>query len=256
MREGGRTYRNGRGVHDQPQFRGRPKVLKIGLGYPGMTVSDYRSVLEEIEDDKGDLVHVNIEDVLEASPNEATTNPAEASEEASLKGALSEAFENGFEAGKADASRVLQAEYEKKMSDALKNLNGIIGDFAVESKKYGRDLEKAVVILSLAIARRVVAREINVDEGAVLARAKEAIRKIIGVDKIKIHVNPSDEDYIRESRQELSSYADSVKEISIEADEKVERGGCMIESELGNIDAKISTQFGIIEEALLNLVER
>jgi flagellar assembly protein FliH len=53
----------------------------------------------------------------------------------------------------------------------------------------------------------------------------------------------------------LSAYADSVKEIVIEADGKVERGGCIIESELGNIDARISTQFALIEEALLGLAE-
>ena len=100
-----------------------------------------------------------------------------------------------------------------------------------------------------------MAREIEVDEGAVLARSREAIRKIIGVDKIKIHVSPSDEEYIREHRNELSSYADSVKEIVIEADSKVERGGCVIESELGNIDARVSTQFELIEEALLGLIK-
>jgi Flagellar biosynthesis/type III secretory pathway protein len=52
------------------------------------------------------------------------------------------------------------------------------------------------------------------------------------------------------------SHADSVREIVIESDNKVERGGCIIESDLGNIDARLSTQFELIEEALLSIFKK
>ncbi len=234
----------------------RPNLIKVGTRYPGLDIHDYRTVLEEIDEDEIEGVKVNIADLVDSTAQDARPDSGPAHDSESLKTALEEAFERGFEAGKTETSKILQSEYEKKTVEESKRFDSVLKEFSSEIEKFGREVDHAVITLALAMARRVVAREIEIDEGAVLGRTREAIRRIIGVDKIKIHVNPADEDYIREGRNELSSYVDSVKEIVIEADEKIERGGCMIESELGNIDARISTQFGIIEETLLGLVKK
>ena len=245
-------------LYREPVQDGKPNVIKLHSRSRGLEIVDYRSVIEEIVADKKNVVKVDVDDIVGgAQPltGELFTTGANADLEEAAKRAVSEAYEKGFEAGKLDASRALQSEYDRKVELVTENFPSVLREFAAEVARFNQDFDKAVVTLSLAIARRIVAREIAEDESAVLARSREAIRKIIGVDKIKIHINPSDEEYMREHRNELSAYADSVKEIVIEADGKVERGGCIIESELGNIDARISTQFALIEEALLGLAE-
>ncbi|MFZ1081933.1 MAG: FliH/SctL family protein [Candidatus Kryptoniota bacterium] len=235
-------------------------VIKLNTHQSKLKIVDYRSILEEIKVDKKNEVKVDLKNVMnrisygekDASRSLTHGNDDEGNSE---KDASAKAFEEGFEAGKTEAAKFLQSEYEKKVQDNLRDLNSVTREFSKEVERYNQEFDSAVMKLAIAVAKRIVAREINIDEGAVLARSREAIRKIAGVDKIKIHVNPSDEEYIREHRNELMSYADSVKEIAIEGDNKVERGGCIIESDLGNIDARISTQFELVEEALLGLVK-
>ncbi|HUI29750.1 MAG TPA: FliH/SctL family protein [Candidatus Acidoferrales bacterium] len=227
-------------------------VIKVNSVPARMKIADYRSFLEEIDADK--VLKFDAENSVARERSEDDFEKFGRAD-GSSRNEVTIAYEEGFEAGKTEATKLLQAEYEKKVEGIVGDFVAMVHEFSGEIEKYNREYDKAIVTLALAVARRLVAREIALDESAVLARSREAIRKIIGVERIKIHINPSDEEYIREHRNDLSSYADSVKEIAIESDNKVERGGCIIESELGNIDARISTQFDLIEEAFSELAK-
>jgi len=228
-------------------------IIKVNSTPAKMKIADYRSFLEEIEADKAPDFGLGS---LIAGAGTGDFDLDQVDENgSSSRSEITRAYEEGFEAGKTEATRLLQTEYEKKVEGVMGDFAAMVHEFSGEIGKYNKEYDKAIVTLALAVARRVVAREIDLDESAVLARSREAIRKIIGVEKVKIHINPADEEYIREHRNELSNYADSVREIAIEADNRVERGGCIIESELGNIDARISTQFELIEEAFLELAK-
>jgi len=226
-------------------------IIKVDSAPAKMKIADYRSFLEEIEADRvtgfgvGSLVSRSGAGDLDHAGGNGNSS----------RGEITRAYEEGFEAGKTEATKLLQTEYEKKVEGVMGDFAAMVHEFSGEIGKYDREYDKAIVTLALAVARRVVAREIDLDESAVLSRSREAIRKIIGVEKVKIHINPADEEYIKEHRNELNNYADSVREIAIEADNRVERGGCVIESELGNIDARISTQFELIEDAFLELAK-
>ncbi len=234
---------------------GSPCVIKGNAPQARLKIADYKSFLQEIEADDPHtlegMVHLfdggTSDGGVDAKRADENSNPSRSD--------VTRAYEEGFEAGKNEATKALRAEYDKRVDEVVGSFTSMVSQFSEEMENYGKDYDTAIMRLSLAIARRIVAREIDLDEGAVLSRSREAIRKIIGVERVKIHVNPVDEEYIREHRSELNNYADSVKEIVIEADNRVERGGCIIESELGNIDARISTQFELIEEAFLELAK-
>jgi len=235
---------------------GIPGVIKFNSKPLKVSIADFKTIIEEVEADLTDHAarsqsSLSLDETSTEAPHDIEQDDA-----TRARLALDDAYEKGFENGKTESAKVLQSELEKKLNEMGGSFGLLVTEFGREVEQYKVDLEKDVIALATAIAKRVVAREIAVDESAVLSHAQEAIRKIIGVDKIKIHVNPSDEEYIREHRNGLSNYADSVKEIAIEPDSKVERGGCIIESELGNVDARISTQLQLIEESLLNLVKR
>jgi flagellar assembly protein FliH len=67
---------------------------------------------------------------------------------------------------------------------------------------------------------------------------------------VKLRVHPDDESTLRQRRVEVSSAIDSLREVVIEADDKIERGGCIVESDSGNVDARLSTQLRSIELVL------
>ena len=233
-------------------------VIKLNSPTRRLEVVDYRRFLEEITNEYAVEGEIRVPEPVHAPAvgnGAGVPRMAEDRGGEDEKSALTIAFEKGFEAGKMDSAKVLQAEFDRKLQETIKGFDALVQGFSEEVKRYDQDFDNAVVTLAIAIARRIVARDIDI-EGAVLTRLREALKKIIGVEKVKIHVSPADEEYIREHRNNLGTYADSVREIAIEPDEKVERGGCIIESELGNIDARVSTQFELVEEALIGLIKR
>ena len=111
--------------------------------------------------------------------------------------------------------------------------------------------EEIVIRFTLAVAEQILRREVILDDTVVLQQIKEGLRRVLGVDHIKVRVNPVDEAMVREHRASIASGSDSLRDMLIEADEKVERGGCILESDSGNVDVRISTQMKKIEAALL-----
>jgi flagellar assembly protein FliH len=101
--------------------------------------------------------------------------------------------------------------------------------------------EPELVRLAVTIAERVLHQQIALDPGVVVEMAKAAIARIVDREKITIRVNPADVAAMREQRDALLALGD-VKTMRVIEDQRVERGGVIIETDAGNIDAKISTQ--------------
>ena len=121
----------------------------------------------------------------------------------------------------------------------------------MEFGRFQHAAEVSVVKLALAIADRIVKREVSIDKDLVLRQIHEATKRVVGVERIKLRVNPQDEEYMREHRSAILSTTDAVRELVVEGDDTIERGGCILESDSGNVDALIATQFERIEAALL-----
>ena len=113
-----------------------------------------------------------------------------------------------------------------------------------------------MVELALAIAQKVICREIATDKETVVCVAKEALAKVDDPGKIKIKMNPSDLQFINETKYQLSNLIADVNNVTFEAEESIQSGGCVIETDLGEIDARIEKQLQAVEESFLNAMER
>ena len=117
-------------------------------------------------------------------------------------------------------------------------------------------IEKEVVELALAIAQKVICREIATDKETVLCVAKEALAKVDDPGKIKIKMNPSDLQFINETRHQLSNLISDIDNVTFEAEESIQSGGCVIETDLGEIDARIERQLQAVEESFRKAMQK
>jgi len=104
----------------------------------------------------------------------------------------------------------------------------------------------------LMIARKVIKDEIVERREVVINNIKEALQRVKDRDRIDIRVNFADLDMTTAHKDELIKMMESLKKVNIYEDSRVERGGCIIETDVGAIDARISTQLEAIEEAIRN----
>ncbi|HVP37078.1 MAG TPA: FliH/SctL family protein, partial [Terriglobales bacterium] len=103
---------------------------------------------------------------------------------------------------------------------------------------------------SLEIASKIIQQKIEKDEKVILRNLKHALKHLLDKGKIIVRLNPADLEIIGKQSKELKT-AEGLKELILEEDSNVTRGGCLIHSDLGHIDARIETQLEIIGKTLL-----
>lgn len=159
-----------------------------------------------------------------------------------------EAYKKGYEAGREEGYKEGQAEV-MRLIDRL----GTVVSTAVDIRdEIINSSEKLMSEMILMISRKVIKDEIVERREVVINNIKEAIKRVKDRDRIDIRVNFADLDMTTAHKDELIKMMESLKKVNIYEDSRVERGGCIIETDVGAIDARISTQLDAIEEAIRN----
>ena len=156
---------------------------------------------------------------------------------------------DGREKGMIDAENTWHALAEKKIDPLLTGLQEALNQLNNLRKETYHNIEKEVVELALAIARQVICHEITIDREIVVCVAREALAKVEDPAKIKIKMSPSDLQFINETQSRLSDFIENIDNVTLEATENIQSGGCIIETDIGEIDARIEKQLQAVEES-------
>jgi flagellar biosynthesis/type III secretory pathway protein FliH len=108
--------------------------------------------------------------------------------------------------------------------------------------------ERQVVHLSLAIAHRMLQRELNADRGMLLAMARVALDRLGEHTAATIRLHPDDFAIVMSAR-DGSRASDHVQVV---ADSVVGRGGCLVQADFGLMDVGLEAQFSEMAHALLD----
>jgi flagellar assembly protein FliH len=141
--------------------------------------------------------------------------------------------DQGFQAGREAAGA--------EMNDMLVTMRGLLEMARVERHKLIEEAEPELVRLALGIAERVLHQQVALDRGVVVEMAKTAIARLIERDTVTVRVNPADLERMREHRDELVAIGD-IRNLRLLEDKRVDRGGVVVETDAGTIDARIGTQ--------------
>ena len=161
-----------------------------------------------------------------------------------------EAFEHGIEEGSRRTTELLQDQYSERITLECQRINQVLGSIQRTLSSQSGQTEQALFAFAVGVAEHIIRREITQDKEILVNIMKDGIRKIVGVEQMKVRLNPSDLNYIQENKHTIQSVSDSLREITFEPDPSVEQGGCTIESDIGNVDARISTQLEQVKELI------
>jgi flagellar assembly protein FliH len=140
-------------------------------------------------------------------------------------------------AGHAEGS----AAADREMSDMMATMRNLVDMARVERHKLMESAEPELVRLAVGIAERVLHQQIALDRGVVVEMAKVAIARLVDKESVTVRVNPGDLERMREHRDELLNSGE-IKNFRVVEDQRVDRGGVVVETDGGTIDARISTQ--------------
>jgi flagellar assembly protein FliH len=154
-----------------------------------------------------------------------------------------DAFSKGFAQGERAGAEAAG----KRGEVMLRRLTETINELTTLREQMIHHTERQMVQLALAVARRIVHREISLDQDLLVAMARVALDRLGESAQVTVRLNPQDFEATAAAR--ATQFTGT--HVSVVADARVGHGGCRVESEFGVMDAGADAQIQEIARALL-----
>jgi flagellar assembly protein FliH len=165
-----------------------------------------------------------------------------------LKKQLDDYYRLGYREGQEKTRRDLEQEYSNKLIRKYEEVYNILQQYDEHLLELEKSFEGLVIETAYELAKKIIQREVG-EQTIINENIRIAINKIIGANEVRLKLNPKDLDELTEESKNIL-HSSSFNKIKIEADERIERGGCFIETEIGNVDARIGTQLSELRRKL------
>lgn len=165
-----------------------------------------------------------------------------------LQARLDAARREGFAAGEAKGLEIARQRFDPE----IKSLANLIGELSKIRSQFRREAEQATVNLAIAIARRILNREMSADPDAILGLVKAAFQKCDARETFRLRVTKEDATLIEGHRERLRL----PRSLEIEADRTLSRGSAIFETRSGDLDVSVDTQLAEIERGFADILKQ
>jgi flagellar assembly protein FliH len=203
------------------------------------------------ETQRQEIIESNKENPVRAAKNEANRILIEAQEK--LKEAEAEANLLKIQMEKELRTR-LEKEYQEKLQQQVKqtrqNYLNSLEELAALKQIIYKQSENQLMDLVFSVSHKVIGTEIETSPGIILNMLKKGFDKIKDAEEYEIKINPADYETIINKKDEIKKLLKSPGSVKITKDEQIERGGCQIITEQGEISSEPGKQLDIIKSEL------
>jgi flagellar assembly protein FliH len=156
-----------------------------------------------------------------------------------------------FEKGRQSVQQQLRTELDAGLAKNRAGINRALVEFGRERQDYYRRIEGEVVELALAIARKILHREVQIDSQALAGIVRITLEKLDTGTKVSLHVHPRE---APDWRHYFACQAQDVAGPEIFEDASIAAGVCRIETSIGSTEIGFESQLKEIETGLLDLL--
>ena len=163
-----------------------------------------------------------------------------------LSTARKTSHETGYKKGHAEGLEIGRDEARK----VLASLDRAIKDAVEQREAMLEEARDKILELVVKISRKVTFDSVDINRETTAVMIAGVIDQLVDRSHLTIKVHP---DHLAVVEQNINRFlvgTTTIKEIKIEPDPRVRFGGCFIETPNGDIDARLSSQFEVIEDAL------
>jgi flagellar assembly protein FliH len=159
-----------------------------------------------------------------------------------------DAHQRGFAEGKALGKEQAAAE----LGPVVDRLGRSLVSLSSLRSRIRKDAEKELLTLAIAVARRVVHRELTLDPESMGGLIKVALEKLQAREACRVRVNPAQEEAVRASLERFSTS----NKIEVVTDTSLQNGDLLFETAHGTLDASIEAQLREIERGFADRLQR
>jgi flagellar biosynthesis/type III secretory pathway protein FliH len=158
-----------------------------------------------------------------------------------------EAYQEGLNRGQAEGF----AAGMEKAAEVAENLHRLLTAAEQLWPALCRTYERQIIALVGRVAEKVVYGQVALDREVVRRTILKAFEQIPEPLTVALEVNPDDYEYLEALKKPLMDEISGLKQLSLQADPTVGRGGCRIETRSGTVDATLEARLEAIRQCLL-----
>lgn len=168
---------------------------------------------------------------------------------AQLEERIREREQVSFERGRREGEKALSEQLLRQRSELAELQNGVLASLRQAVSQVTRDCEGAMVALALEIASKVVA-DIPISSEMVEAAVREALAQVEQQGSLTVLLNPMDFELLQQANAPLLLADVGGERLRFQTSPKVSRGGCLVQTRFGVIDAQRETKFEALKQSL------
>ena len=163
------------------------------------------------------------------------------------KDAFERGYAEGLETGREEGLKTGEESAAVQIEEMTRRYADSLAQLAAFKDTLRAQVENEVVRLALAVAKKIVHREISIDSTIIHTLVRVALERVSEKSAVVVRLSPHDYEYMTSAHADMSKTEG--REIRFESDNSLAQGDCMIQTETGDIDARIEEEFSEVESA-------
>jgi flagellar assembly protein FliH len=173
-----------------------------------------------------------------------------ASGENPVDNALRDSWQAGFEQGRIEGEKALSEQLLKQRGELHQLLHGTLESLRQAVPQVVRDTESTMVSLALEVARKLVS-DMPISVPMVEAAVRDALEHVESSAQVIVRLHPADLELLQNAGSPLLASSASSNDFRFLSSVEVSRGGCLVETRFGTVDARRETKFDLLKKDLL-----
>ena len=156
----------------------------------------------------------------------------------------------GRAAALAEARQTAGAQLERHLAQVAAVLGESVEQIGVARAQWLAHWEKTAIHVAVAIAERLIRRELAACPEITLELVRESLELAAGSTDLQVRLHPDDFELLGPRVTELANGLHSISTAHVVSDPNVSRGGCRVDTRFGSIDQRFESQLARIEQEL------
>jgi flagellar biosynthesis/type III secretory pathway protein FliH len=155
-----------------------------------------------------------------------------------------------YQRGREDAEKAMGQQLLQQRSELHELMRGVLEALRNAVPQVFHDTENTLIALALASAQKLVA-EMPISTSMVEAVVRDALAQVEGTAQFTVRLHPSDLELLQKSASPLLNAGDDAGEFRFLSSSEVTRGGCLVQTRFGTVDARRETKFDLLQRNML-----
>lgn len=162
----------------------------------------------------------------------------------------SDSWRAGYAQGRLEGEKSLSEQLLKQRTDLHELAQGVLNSLRQAVPQVIHDTENALVSLAFEVAQRLVSG-MPVSVPMIEATIRDALAEVEGSAQFTVRLHSADLELLQKAGSTLLSSSDGATEFRFLSSPEVARGGCLVQTRFGTVDARRETKFDLMKRSLV-----